>query len=108
VLLFPDFKLFWGWCIDCCLHCFDLLSTKAIIVKDLPFLGGSLVWVDFTFYYLIFTDKFFGHIFRFNKHLPHSWAALKATPASVSPSNMGLIVIIIIVANTWALVMEFP
>jgi hypothetical protein len=101
MLFFPLLKLFRHWCVRSSLELLNLISIKAVIVKNLPLLWLTLISCNRTFNSSFLTNNFFDPVLQFNKHLLNSSIVFSTCNTSVCPHELSLIVIVIEVHLTW-------
>lgn len=97
MLFSPLLKLLWCWSISGCLKLLNLVSIKAIVVKNLPLFRLSLISLDFALRDLRSSNDLLDPILHFDEHLLESGVVFEACGSSVLPHELHLVVIVVVV-----------
>jgi hypothetical protein len=88
VLLFIHLKFFRERGLNSSLKFLNLLTIKGIVIKDLPFLGSTLIEVAFAFTDLLLTENVFNPHFKFNENFTSACVVKETSGTTVTPLNL--------------------
>lgn len=95
MLLLPGLELLRHGRISGSLKLLNLVSVKAVIIEDLPLLGGTLISLDATFSNSLGADDILNPVLHLNEHFLHARVVVETSDSTVVPDHVLLVVSVV-------------